>query len=65
MQINVKKLQREMARTGLKKCALAKSIGLHYQGLDYILKTKQTRLTTIQKIADYFDMDAKDLLVNK
>ncbi|MFH1627857.1 MAG: helix-turn-helix domain-containing protein [Pseudomonadota bacterium] len=62
MEINVKKIEREMARTGLAKCALAKAMGLHYQGLDYILRTRQTRLPTIQKIADYFEMDAKDLL---
>ena len=66
MEVNVKKLEREIerekARTGLAKCALAKAMGLHYQGLDYILKTRRTKLDTIQKIADYFDMDAKDLI---
>jgi hydrogenase-4 membrane subunit HyfE len=66
MEINVKKLEREIeivrSQTGMGKQALAKAMGLHYQGLDYILRTRQTRLSTIQKIADYFEMDAKDLL---
>jgi len=64
MEINIKKLEREMAGTGLAKCALAKAMGLHYQGLDYILRTRQTRLRTIQKIADYFGIDPKDLLIS-
>ena len=63
MEINIQKLEKEMARTGLKKAELAKAMGMYYQNLDYILRTRRTKLDTIQKMADFFEIDAKDLLI--
>jgi len=63
MEINIKKLEREREQVGLSKKQLAMALGIHYQNIDYILKTRQTKLKTIQKIADFFGIDAKDLLI--
>lgn len=63
MEINIKKLERERERLGLTKQELSKQLGIHYQNWDYILKTRKTKLVTIQKIADFFDIEPKDLLV--
>lgn len=41
---------------------LALALGMRPWNIRYILEKKSTRLSTIQKIADYFDIDAKDLL---
>lgn len=64
MEINIKKFEREREQLGLTKQELAKALGIHYQNIDYIMKTKQTKLKTIQKIADFFGIDPKDLLTN-
>ena len=64
MEINIRKFERERESLGLTKQELAKALGIHYQNIDYILKTKQTKLKTIQKIADFFGIDPKDLLTN-
>jgi DNA-binding Xre family transcriptional regulator len=63
MEINVKKLEREIARLGLSKKELCRKLGMHYQGWDYIMRTRQTKLKTIQRIADFFEMEAKDILL--
>jgi len=63
MEINTKKLERERERLGLTKIQLCKALGIHYQNWDYIIKAKQTQLKTIQKIADFFDLDPKDLII--
>jgi len=64
MQINIDKIERERLRLGLDRIQLARAMGMHYQGLDYIYKTKQTKLPTIQRMADFFGLDPKDLLTN-
>jgi hypothetical protein len=62
MELNVKKIEKEMERLGMDRRAFALALGMHVQGLDYILRRKQTRLSTIQHIADYLGLDGKDLL---
>lgn len=63
MELNTRKLEREMARLSLSKKELCRKLGMHYQGWDYIMRTRQTKLKTIQRIADFFEMDPKDLLI--
>jgi hypothetical protein len=63
MEINIKKMERERGLLGLSKYAFSKKIGIHHQNYDYILKAKQTKLPTIQKIADFLGIDGKDLLI--
>ena len=62
MEINTAKLQKEMARQSLTYYGLARALGMRPYNIQYIIAKKSTRLSTIQKIADYFDIDAKDLL---
>jgi len=62
MEINIAKLERERERIGLSKMEICRSLGIHYQNWDYIIKTRKTKLSTIQKIADFFLIDPKDLL---
>lgn len=63
MEINVRKIIMEMERKEMDRKAFAAALGMHVQGLDYILKRKQTKLSTIQHIADYLGLDGKDLLI--
>lgn len=63
MEINIAKLDRERKRLGMTRHELARAMGMHYQGLNYIYEKKQTKLSTIQRIADFFKIDAKDLLI--
>jgi DNA-binding Xre family transcriptional regulator len=63
MELNTKKIIKERDRLGLTNYGLALKIGIKPYNLEYILKMKSTKLETIQKIADYFDVDAKDLLI--
>lgn len=62
MEINTKKIEKEIERLGMTRKEFAAALGMHLQGLEYILRRKQTRLTTIQHIADYLGLDGKDLL---
>jgi Helix-turn-helix. len=63
MELNIKKIIKERDRLGMTNYGLAKAIGIRPYNLQYILKTKSTKLATIQKIADYFDVGAKDLII--
>ena len=63
MEINIKKIEKERERLGMERKQLAKALGMHYQGLDYIYATRSTRLETIQRIADFFGIEGKDLLI--
>jgi len=63
MELNVKKIEREMERLALSKKDICRKLGMHYQGWDYIIKTRQTKLKTIQRIADFFGIEGKDLLI--
>ena len=62
MEINIEKIERERERMRIDRKQLAKALGMHYQGLDYIYEKRSTRLETIQKIADFFGLEGKDLL---
>ena len=63
MELNIKKIDKERERLGLSQKELAKALGMHYQGLDYICKRKSTNLRTIQAIADFFGIEGKDLII--
>ena len=62
MEINTSKIIKERDRLGMTNYGLAKAIGIMPFNLQYILNTKSTKLSTIQKIADFFDISARDLL---
>ena len=63
MEINIKKIEREMERLNLTRYGLALKLGMKPYNLQYIFEKKQTKLPTIQKIADYLMVDARDLLI--
>ena len=63
MELNIRKIEKERERLGISIKELAKALGMHYQGLDYIYRMKSTNLKTIQRIADYFGIDGKDLII--
>ena len=63
MEINIAKLERERQHLKLERNQLAKAMGMHYQGLNYIYEKRRTKLETIQKMADFFGIDPKDLLI--
>jgi len=63
MEINIAKLERERERLGKSKMEICRDLGIAYQNWDYIIRSRQTKLKTIQKIADYFGIDGKDLLI--
>ena len=62
MKLNVAILEKERKRRKLAKYTFAKLLGMKPQNYDYILETKQTKLSTIQRIADILLYKPKDLL---
>ena len=63
MKINVKKLKLEMGRAGVPNNKdLAAALGMKRQSIDYILLKQSTTFKTLNRIADYLCLDAKDLL---
>lgn len=60
LELNVKKIERERRRLGLRKSELARKMGISRQLLHYTLRKKQ--FFHIDKFAKVFDLDEKDLI---
>jgi len=64
MKINVHKLKIEMERAGYPRTAdMAKTFGMTRQALDRIIKEQTTTFKTLNRLADFFAIDPKDLLI--
>jgi len=63
MKINTKKLKLEMSRAGIPENKhLAEALGMKRQSIDYIISKQSTTFKTLNRIADFLCLDAKDLL---
>lgn len=63
MKLNVPKIKREMKMAGIDINILAFKCGCTVTNLYIAFKREQTKLPTIQKIADALNLDAKDILI--
>jgi len=64
MELNIEKLKKEMARAGYKNTdEMSKAFGGTRQALDRIIKYRTTKLVTINRLAVFFAIDPKDLLI--
>lgn len=59
-----KKLQKLLSKKGKTVYGLSKVLGISAQGADYIVKKKplEEDYIRLQKIADYLEVDIKDIL---
>jgi len=62
MELNTKKIEREITVAGFTSKTFADAIGITRQGLWYILERKTTTLERLNLIANALDMDPKDIL---
>lgn len=60
IKLNTNKVERERKRLGIRKAELARKMGISKQLLNYTIKHRQ--LFHVDKFAEVFDMDAKDLI---
>lgn len=64
MKINTHKLKIEMERAGYSKTSeMAGPFGMTRQALDRIIKDQTTTFKTLNRLADFFAIDPKDLLI--
>ena len=60
IKLNTNKVERERKRLGIRKAELARKMGISKQLLNYTIKKAQ--LFHVDKFAEVFDMDPKDLI---
>jgi DNA-binding Xre family transcriptional regulator len=64
MRLNIRKLESERERVGLRKTEFSKYLGLSATTYDKMLISESTTLKTLTKIASALYLDPKDLLTN-
>jgi transcriptional regulator with XRE-family HTH domain len=60
LKLHTDKIEKERVRNSLSKAELARRMGISRQLLNHTIKHKQ--LFHVDKFAEVFDMDAKDLI---
>jgi transcriptional regulator with XRE-family HTH domain len=64
MKVNSLKIKKEFERAGYSNTTeFAKAFGVSRPTIDILLKKKTTTLKTLNRLAEFFDVDAKDLLI--
>lgn len=64
MKLNIEKINKEINRLGLNKKTLAEKMGIKSQWIYFILADHRSHtFKTVQKFADFFGIDPKDLLI--
>lgn len=64
MKINKPKLKDEMERRGVNAKELAAAVGMSIRTVHYILARDKMSWKALEKIAAYFKIDPKDLLIS-
>ena len=62
MQLNIKKIERELKRLGWNKSRLGREMGMSKQAIHYYFKSNVT-LMKVEKLAKALNLDARDLLI--
>jgi len=65
MKLNVEKIKKEANRLGLSAEDIARGLGMTRQGwYDHLNRPEEKTLFTIKKIAEFFNIDPKDLIIS-
>jgi DNA-binding XRE family transcriptional regulator len=63
MNLNTKKLKEEMKRQGINQSDLARAFGVTRQSISLYMRKGIGSFRILEKIADYFNLDPKDLII--